>query len=103
MRISLLFNSSVSGVVCNLVNGAYLAHRFRCAVVVVDFEKRWEDNAFYANLRNYYHSYVIKKKIEGIWWDHMYYKVFLRVQSLVKERLKMESENFEHRHFAGVR
>lgn len=71
--------------------------------IEMDYEKRWEDNAFYANLRNFYHSYVIKKKIEGIWWDHMYYKVFLRLQSLVKERLKMESEGFEHRYFAGVR
>ena len=71
--------------------------------VEMDYENRWEENAFYANLRNYYHSYVIKKKIEGIWWDHMYYKVFLRLQSLVKERLKMESEGFEHRYFAGVR
>ena len=71
--------------------------------VEMDYEKRWEESAFYANLRNFYHRYVIKKKIEGIWWDHMYYKVFLRLQALVKERLKMESEGFEHRYFAGVR
>ena len=71
--------------------------------IETDYEKRWEENTFYANLRNFYHRYVIKKKIEGIWWDHMYYKVFLRLQSLVKERLKMESEGFEHRYFAGVR
>ena len=72
-------------------------------VVEMDYDKRWEDNTFYANLRNYYHSYVIKKKIEGIWWDRMYYKIFLKLQSLAKERLKMESEGYEHRYFAGVR
>lgn len=71
--------------------------------VEMDYEKRWEENAFYANLRNFYHSYVIKKKIEGIWWDRQYYKVFLKLHSLVKERLKMESEGYENRYFAGVR
>ena len=71
--------------------------------VEMDYEKRWEENAFLANLRNFYHKYVIWKKIEAIWWDSMYYKVFLKLQSLVKERLKMESEGYEHRYFAGVR
>lgn len=71
--------------------------------VEFDYEKRWEENAFYANLRNFYHKYVIWKKIEAFWWDNMYYNVFLRLHSLVKERLKMESEGFEHRYFHKVR
>ncbi len=71
--------------------------------IEMDYDNRWEENAFYANLRNFYHKYVIKKKIEGIWWDNFYYTVFLKLQSLVKERLKMESEGYEHRYFAGVR
>jgi hypothetical protein len=71
--------------------------------VEMDYDKRWEENAFYAHLRNFYHKYVIWKKIEGVWWDSMYYKVFLKLHSLVKERLKMESEGYEHRAFAGVR
>ena len=68
-----------------------------------DYEERWEENAFYANLRNFYHKYVIWKKIEALWWDNMYYNVFLKLQSLIKERLKMESEGFEHRYFHKVR
>jgi|TARA_Y100000310_G_scaffold216244_1_gene217263 hypothetical protein len=71
--------------------------------VEMDYDKRWEENVFYANLRNFYHKYVIWKKIEGIWWDQLYYKIFLKLHSLVKERLKMESEGYEHRVFAGVR
>ena len=71
--------------------------------VEMDYEKRWEENAFYANLRNFYHKYVVLRKIEAIWWDRMYYNTFLKLQSLIKERLKMESEGYEHRYFHKVR
>lgn len=71
--------------------------------VETDYEKRWEEKAFFANLRNFYHKYVIWKKIEGVWWDNMYYTVFMKLHSLVKERLKMESEGFEARYFHKVR
>jgi len=74
-----------------------------CGNVEMDYEKRWEEKTFYSNLRNFYHKYVIWKKIEALWWDSMYYNVFLKLQSLVKERLKMESEGYEHRYFHGVR
>ena len=73
------------------------------AWVETDYGNNWQENAFYANLRNFYHKYVIWKKIEAIWWDNMNYAVFLRLHSLIKERLKMESEGYEHRQFAGVR
>ena len=71
--------------------------------VVTDYEKRWDESAFYANLKNFYHKYVIWKKMEAIWWDNMHYTVFLKLHSLVKERLKMESEAYEHRYFHKVR
>ena len=71
--------------------------------VVTDYEKRWEESAFYANLRNFYHKYVIWKKMEGIWWDNLYYTVFLKLHSLIKERLKVQSEGYEARYFHKVR
>jgi len=71
--------------------------------VETDYEKRWDENAFYANLRNFFHKYVIWKKIEAFWWDNMHYNVFLKLHSLIKERLKMESEAYEHRYFHKVR
>ncbi|MBS3102887.1 hypothetical protein J4458_05595 [Candidatus Woesearchaeota archaeon] len=70
--------------------------------VFTDYEKTWEENAFYAQLRNFYHKYVIQKKMEGVWWDEMYYKVFNKLHHIVQGRLKMEAEEFEHREFAGV-
>jgi len=71
--------------------------------VVIDHEGRWEEKSFYANLRSFYHKYVIQKKMEGIWWDNLQYTVVLKLQSLIKERLKMESEAYEHRYFHKVR
>jgi len=70
--------------------------------VVMDYEKLWEKNAFLAHLRSFYNKYIIKKRLEGLWWDELYYKIVLRVQALIKERLKMISEGYEHRHHAGV-
>ena len=71
--------------------------------VVMDYEKKFEEKAFYANLRNFFHRYVIHKKIESVWWDQVYYDVYLKLQPLVKERLKMESRSFEYRDYHKVR
>ena len=70
--------------------------------VAVDYEKKWEENAFYAQLRNFYHKYIIHKKVGAIWWDEFYYKVFNKLHNLVQGRLKMEAEEFESREMAGV-
>ena len=70
--------------------------------VEMDYEKLWEKNAFLAHLKSFYNKYIIKKKIEGMWWDELYYKIVLRLHALIKERLKMISEGFESRHMAGV-
>ena len=70
--------------------------------VHVDYEKKWEDNVFYAQLRNFYHKYVIQKKMEAIWWDELHYKVCNKLRNILQQRLKMESEEYEHRYFAGV-
>ena len=67
-----------------------------------DFEKKWEDNTFYAQLRNFYHKYVTKKKMEAIWWDQLYYREMHKLHQLIKERLKMETRDYEHRYWVGV-
>ncbi len=69
---------------------------------ITDYEKLWEKSAFLAQLKSFYNKYIVKKRFEGIWWDELHYKIVLRLHALIKERLKMESEGFEHRHFAGV-
>ena len=71
-------------------------------VVEMDYEKIWEKSAFLAQLKNFYNKYVIKKKIEGIWWDELYYRIVLKLHALIQERLKMLSEGSESRHMSGV-
>src|SRR3989338_1579442 len=66
-----------------------------------DFEKRWERNSFYNHLRDFYNKYVIRKRwMQGYSPKHRI--ELFELQALVKERLKMESEGYEHRHMAGV-
>ena len=67
--------------------------------VVHDPHKEWEKTAFMAHLKSFYNKYVIRKRSESVWWDEMYYNVFLQLHALIKERLKMTSEVYEHRHF----
>ena len=69
---------------------------------VTDYEGIWEKSAFLAHLKSFYNKYIIKKKIEGVWWDELQYKIVLRLHALIKERLKMASEGSEFRHMAGV-
>ena len=68
-----------------------------------DYEKKWNENDFYIHLKDFYHKYVVHKKIESTWWDQMYYSVFLKLIALVKERLKMESEAHEYKDYHKVR
>ena len=70
--------------------------------VETDYEKAWEKSAFLAQLKSFYNKYIVRKRMEGIWWDEMYYKVVMKLHALIKERLKMISQVSETRHHAGV-
>lgn len=70
--------------------------------VQFDWEGRFNSKAFYAHLKNFYNKYVIKKKIEGILWDTLWYREIYSLHSAVQERLNMESKGHEHRYWTGV-
>jgi len=72
------------------------------ARVEMDYAKKWENKVFFAQLRNFYNKYVVQKKIEALWGDEIHYNVGLKLRNLIQQRLKMETEEFEHRYFAGV-
>ena len=72
------------------------------ATVETDYEKIWEKSAFLAKLKSFYNKYIIRKTIESVWWDELYYNIVLKLHALIKERLKMTSEGFESRHMHGV-
>ena len=70
--------------------------------VDVDYEGLWNKSAFMAQLKNFYNKYIIKKRIESVWWDQLQYKIVLALHALIKERLKMVSEGYETRFMHGV-
>lgn len=67
-----------------------------------DYEKHWEKSAFYAQLRNFYHKFIIRKKMEQMWWDQLWYREIHPLHNKVKEILKSEAEGYEHRYWTGV-
>jgi hypothetical protein len=70
--------------------------------VIYDWEKRWNENVFYAELKNFFNKYVIRKKMEHLWWDQLWYRELHPLHEIVKEKLKMESQEYEHRYWTGV-
>ncbi len=70
--------------------------------IIYDYDKRFEKTAFYAQLRNFYNKYIVKKRMEQRWWDLLWYNNIQPLHNFVKERLKMESEGYEHRYWTGV-
>ena len=70
--------------------------------VTTDYAKAWEKSAFLTHLRSFYNKYVIKKRFEGIYWDELYYNVVLKLHALIRERLKMLSEGYEHKYYSRI-
>ena len=67
-----------------------------------DWEKRWNENRFYAELKNFFNKFVLRKKWEQIWFHQLWTREIHGLIALVKEKLKMESKGFEHRYKTGV-
>lgn len=67
-----------------------------------DYEGNWKKSVFLAQLQNFYNKYIIKKRIESVWWDQLQYKIVIALHTLIKERLKMASEGSPSRFMHGV-
>ncbi|MFC1768401.1 hypothetical protein ACFLZX_01430 [Nanoarchaeota archaeon] len=68
----------------------------------LDYDNKFEESKFYANLRNFYNNYVLKKRVEHILWDQLWYREILKLHELIEKTLKMHTTEHEHRHFTGV-
>lgn len=66
-----------------------------------DWEKRWTERSAYARLREFYNKYIIRKNFTEGWLPKIRYEMY-ELQTMVKTRLKMESDEYEHMHGAGV-
>ncbi|HLD87532.1 MAG TPA: hypothetical protein VJB12_05730 [Candidatus Nanoarchaeia archaeon] len=67
-----------------------------------DFDERWTKSWFSLNLRKFFNTRVIPKRMELRFWDTLYYTVLLKLHTLITEKLKMESRFNEDRYRAGV-
>ena len=68
---------------------------------ISDYEGRWNQRLFYSHLKDFYNKYVIRKSFTEGWNPRRRYEMY-ELQAMMKKRLKMEADEFEHRHFAGV-
>lgn len=59
--------------------------------VETDWQGKWKRNAFLSNLQKFYEKFVIKKDIDNIWWDKLYYNM-LKLQTAIKEYLDQEAK-----------
>ncbi|MEA2037635.1 MAG: hypothetical protein U9O94_09060 [Nanoarchaeota archaeon] len=66
-----------------------------------DWEKRFAEKSFYSKIRDFYNKYVIRRNFTQGWMPKIRYEMY-ELQALVKKRLKMESDEYEHRHGSGV-
>jgi len=69
-------------------------------VAQMDPHEAWSKTALMMHLKSFFNKYVVRKKIEGVIWDELHYNIVLKLHALIKERLKMTSEVYEHRHFS---
>ena len=69
--------------------------------IITDWQKRWGSSSFYREVKNFFYKYVLKNNIVMGWETTMRYQLF-ELHAGMKNRLKMEADEFEHLHFAGV-
>ncbi|MBU1004701.1 MAG: hypothetical protein KKC54_02145 [Nanoarchaeota archaeon] len=65
------------------------------ADIATDWESRWKDNTFYSRLRDFYNKYIIRRNFTQGWNPKVRYEMY-ELHAMVKERLKMESDEYEH-------
>ena len=66
-----------------------------------DWEGRWNENEFYRYLKDFYNKYVTRKRyMEG--YSPKFRTEFYNLYAVITNRLRMESDEFEHAHQAGV-
>jgi hypothetical protein len=68
---------------------------------ITDWEKRWQSKSFFSQLRGFYNKYMLRRNFTQGWHPKLRYEMF-ELQGMLKARLKMESDEYEHMHGSGV-
>jgi hypothetical protein len=58
--------------------------------VDLDYTNRFKGSRFAEALQDFYHKYVIRKDLDNIWEDELYYRVY-KLYSVAKQYLEMEA------------
>ena len=59
--------------------------------VETDWQGKWQRSAFLSQLQKFYEKFIIKKDIDTIWWDKLYYNM-LKLHASIKEWLDQEAK-----------
>ena len=59
--------------------------------LVVDYKDKWRKNKFTQRLGQIYDKVILKKDIEGMYWDTIYYRVW-NLHALVKKFFDMQAK-----------
>lgn len=57
--------------------------------IETDWQKRWESSTFLVRLRDFYEKHIIRKDLETLWEDKLWY-IVLKLHAAIKEHLDME-------------
>lgn len=66
----------------------------------IDWERRMGSSTFWTIVSDWYHKYIIRREIETIWYDTMYYRL-QRLHKLVKDFLDMEAKGYAYEGYLG--
>jgi len=68
--------------------------------LVLDYQGRWDKTPFHRKVREFFHTYVIKNKMETFWADGLYYRLF-KLHALIKDFLDMQAKSHEYEGYMG--
>ena len=71
------------------------------AAIESDWDKRFTGSSLYEELKKFLYKYVIKDNIVMGYETKLKYEMY-ELHAMIKNRLKMESDEFEFQHFSGM-
>ncbi|OIO65088.1 hypothetical protein COY28_03140 [Candidatus Woesearchaeota archaeon CG_4_10_14_0_2_um_filter_57_5] len=60
-------------------------------MVEMDYHGRWKQTLMGAYLKEFYHKFIIKKHMELMWWDRLYYRIY-KLHGEIKQFLDMQGK-----------
>ncbi len=58
----------------------------------LDYQNRFESSKFLVGLRDFYHKFVVRQKIQNVWEDTLYYRLY-KLNKEVRVHLDMEGKS----------